>query len=67
MLRLSREKGESYMDYIERVCVSVDCMHVKLADIRHNTMVERTDEKARKLAPMYGKAFDHILEKLAKT
>ena len=57
-------KGESYMHYIQRVATDVDCVYVKLADIRDNTDVRRTDYKARENCSMYGKAYDYLISVL---
>ena len=33
---LSKKSGESYKDFILRVCENKDAMQVKMADIKHN-------------------------------
>ena len=59
---VSRSEDESYEQYIQRIVNSEEqtAMKLKLDDIRDNMRPDRTDEKARNRAVMYGRAFDKI-------
>ena len=60
---LTREDGQSYMEYIKLLSESRVASMVKLADIEDNTNVRRMDKKAAERVPMYLKAYEYICEK----
>lgn len=57
---LTREAGQSYMDYIKRLAPNHTASMVKLADIEDNTDVRRMDAKAAERSHMYLKAYEYI-------
>lgn len=64
VLILSRVKGESYKNYIERVATQggIDELLVKLADLKDNSDISRMDESARKMSvDRYHPAYDRIV------
>lgn len=65
VLLLSHRDG-SYMEYIASLVSDMDCVHVKIADLRDNMEPNRTDARAREKAPVYGQAYDFLMEHLRK-
>lgn len=59
---LTRDHHESYHEYIVRLCESNDitAIKVKMSDIEDNMNPLRSDEKARKKAVTYGRAYDML-------
>lgn len=53
---LTRQKGESYFDYIRRVSQDEAATQIKLADLKHNTDVRRLDGLSDSLRARYNKA-----------
>lgn len=65
---LTRQKGQSYFDYIEKLAPNAAARRVKLADLAHNqdlTRLEKIDASARKRVEKYRKA-QHYLEQFEK-
>lgn len=55
---LTRQKGESYFDYIRRVSRDEAATQIKLADLKHNTDVRRSDGLTASLRKRYVKALE---------
>lgn len=62
---LSKKEGEKYWDYIDRIKVSHEARIIKLADLKHNSDLERLHETGDmefvSIAGRYAKAY-HILK-----
>ena len=76
LIALTKGKEEKYWDYIERVKVNYVARQVKLADLKHNSELERLyetgDEDFVSIAGRYAKAYyilrdwedNHVKEKI---
>lgn len=63
---LTKVPGETYKEYIERVCLNHDAIRVKKADVRHNMDIRRlkgVTEKDFKRIEKYAKTYQILLEK----
>jgi (p)ppGpp synthase/HD superfamily hydrolase len=61
---VTRATGETYSHYITRVMTFEITARMKLADIEHNTLVDRMDAKAAQKFPMYRDAYEEICKYL---
>lgn len=65
ILALTKIKGITYDDYIERICANEDAARVKLCDLRHNSDITRlkgvTDKDMARVAK-YHRAYAKIKE-----
>lgn len=67
ILRLTKRKGESYSDYLERVALSKETILVKMADLEHNSDIRRIKgltEKDLHRTIKYQRAYTYLKEKL---
>lgn len=65
--RLTKRKGESYSDYLERVALSKETILVKMADLEHNSDIRRIKgltEKDFHRTIKYQRAYSFLKEKL---
>lgn len=65
--RLTKRKGESYSDYLERVSLSKETILVKMADLEHNSDIRRIKgltEKDFHRTIKYQRAYTYLKEKL---
>ena len=64
---LTKQPGQTYDEYKQRVFANVDAMRVKLADLRHNTDIRRlkgvTDDDIVRIAK-YQRFYIEIIQKL---
>lgn len=59
---LTKQEGELYADYIERVKSDKLATRVKLADLKHNSRLDRTYEGGENLLKRYAKAYTYLTE-----
>lgn len=66
---LTKQPGQTYDEYKERVFANVDAMRVKLCDLRHNTDIRRlkgVTEKDMERMAKYQRFYLEILAKLSE-
>ena len=64
---LTKRRGESYDEYLKRVCLRSDSIRVKLLDLRHNSDIRRMKgitEKDFRRTQNYQRAYDKLNKRL---
>lgn len=57
---LTHKKGEPYMDYIKKIKVNPIARKVKIADLKHNSDIQRLDEQHPPKYELYQEALEYL-------